>query len=122
MSAAAAEPGLEAGIPVVVGISDDPAALLGSGVVTPGLASDVTGTSTLLTLCTGAPVPDPIVSNVRGALPNWSAFTILDAGGDAMRWARRAFHEKSYDYDRIMSCRWPGRRRWGPTCCCSCPT
>lgn len=102
-AAAAAETGLEAGIPVVVGISDYPAALLGSGVITPGLASDVTGTSTLLTLCTAAPVLDPIVSNVRGALPNWSAFTILDAGGDAMRWARRAFHEKSYDYDRIVS-------------------
>ena len=46
---------------------------------------------------------DPVISNVRGALPNWSAFTILDAGGDAMRWARRAFHEKAYDYDRIVS-------------------
>lgn len=102
-TAAAAETGLEPGIPVVIGISDYPAALLGSGVVAPGLASDVTGTSTLLTLCTEAPVLDPIISNVRGALPNWSAFTILDAGGDAMRWARRAFHEKHYDYDRIVS-------------------
>lgn len=100
---AAAETGLPAGIPVAVGISDYPAALLGSGVVTPGLASDVTGTSTLLTLCTRAPVLDPVISNVRGALPNWSAFTILDAGGDAMRWARRAFHEKQYDYDRIVA-------------------
>ena len=100
---AAAETGLPEGIPVVVGISDFPAALLGSGVIVPGLASDVTGTSTLLTLCTAAPVLDPVISNVRGALPNWSAFTILDAGGDAMRWARRAFHEKSYDYERIVS-------------------
>ena len=99
---AAAETGLPVGIPVVVGISDFPAALLGSGVVSPGLASDVTGTSTLLTLCTEAPVLDPVVSNVRGALPNWSAFTILDAGGDAMRWARRAFHENALDYDRIV--------------------
>ena len=100
---AAQETGLPEGIPVVVGISDYPAALLGSGVIAPGLASDVTGTSTLLTLCTTAPVLDPVISNVRGALPNWSAFTILDAGGDAMRWARRAFHEKSYDYGRIVS-------------------
>ncbi len=102
-ASAAAETGLEPGIPVVVGISDYPAALLGSGVIAPGLASDVTGTSTLLTLCAEAPVLDPIVSNVRGALPNWSAFTILDAGGDAMRWARRAFHEKEYDYDHIVA-------------------
>jgi len=101
-AAAAAETGLLEGTPVVVGICDYPAALLGSGVVAPGLASDVTGTSTLLTLCTERPVLDPIITNVRGALPNWSAFTILDAGGDAMRWARRAFHEKQYDYARIV--------------------
>jgi len=100
---AAAETGLPEGVPVAIGISDYPAALLGSGVIDPGLASDVTGTSTLLTLCTAAPVLDPVISNVRGALANWSAFTILDAGGDAMRWARRAFHEKTYDYDRIVS-------------------
>ncbi|NPD66734.1 pentose kinase [Lichenicola cladoniae] len=100
---AAAETGLHEGTPVVVGISDYPAALLGSGVIEPGLASDVTGTSTLLTLCTTAPVLHPVISNVRGALPNWSAFTILDAGGDAMRWARRAFHENHYEYDRIVS-------------------
>ncbi len=100
---AAAETGLPQGIPVVVGISDYPAALLGSGVIEPGLASDVTGTSTLLTLCTTAPVLDPIISNVRGALPNWSAFTILDAGGDAMRWARRTFHEKGYAYARVVA-------------------
>ena len=101
-AAAAAETGLRAGTPVVVGISDYPAALLGSGVIAPGLASDVTGTSTLITLCTEQPVLDPVITNVRGALPNWSAFTILDAGGDAMRWARRAFHENAYDYDRIV--------------------
>ncbi|MCQ8242259.1 xylulokinase [Rhizosaccharibacter radicis] len=100
---AAAETGLPEDVPVVVGISDYPGALLGSGVIAPGLASDVTGTSTLLTLCTERPVLDPVITNVRGALPNWSAFTILDAGGDAMRWARRAFHEKLYDYDRIVS-------------------
>jgi xylulokinase len=99
---AARETGLRAGTPVVVGISDYPAALLGSGVIVPGLASDVTGTSTLITLCCERPVLDPVITNVRGALPNWSAFTILDAGGDAMRWARRAFHEKAYDYDRIV--------------------
>ncbi len=100
---ASAQTGLPEGIPVVVGISDFPAALLGSGVIAPGLASDVTGTSTLLTLCAALPVLDPVISNVRGALPNWSAFTILDAGGDAMRWARRAFHENAYAYERIVS-------------------
>jgi len=26
----------------------------------------------------------------------------LDAGGDAMRWARRAFHENQYSYEQIV--------------------
>ena len=33
---------------------------------------------------------------------NWNAFTILDAGGDAMRWARRAFHQNEYSYEQIV--------------------
>ncbi len=107
-ASASALTGLPEGLPVVVGISDYPGALLGSGVTATGMGSDVTGTSTLLTLCTAAPNLDGLITNVRGvplpgAPPSWCAFTILDAGGDAMRWARRAFHEKLYDYDRIVA-------------------
>ena len=66
------------------------------------MGSDVTGTSTLITLMTAEPVLDPIITNVQGVAGGWGAFTILDAGGDAMRWARRAFHENQYSYDRIV--------------------
>ena len=31
----------------------------------------------------------------------WGACIFLDSGGDAMRWARKAFHEGAVDYDRI---------------------
>jgi xylulokinase len=48
------------------------------------------------------PVLDPIITNVLGVTGGWAAFTILDAGGDAMRWARRAFHEKTLGYDQIV--------------------
>ena len=48
-AAAAAATGLREGTPVLVGAADYPAALLGSGVCRPGLASDVTGTSCILT-------------------------------------------------------------------------
>ena len=41
--------GLPVGIPVVAGTSDMAASLLGSGVYEPGMASDSTGTSTLIT-------------------------------------------------------------------------
>jgi xylulokinase len=99
---AAAETGLLEGTPVVVGAGDYPVTLLGSGVTQPGMGSDVTGTSTLITLMTREPVLDPAITNVQGIAGGWGAFTILDAGGDAMRWARRAFHDNQYSYERIV--------------------
>ena len=100
---AAAQTGLREGTPVVTGAGDFPCSLLGSGVVQPGTGSDSTGTSTLVTLCTSQPSINPTITNVMSVDGrNWNAFTILDAGGDAMRWARRAFHENQYTYDRIV--------------------
>jgi xylulokinase len=99
---AARETGLLEGTPVVVGAGDYPVTLLGSGVTRAGMGSDVTGTSTLITLMTEKPVLDPAITNVEGVAGGWGAFTILDAGGDAMRWARRAFHDNQYSYERIV--------------------
>jgi xylulokinase len=99
---AARETGLLEGTPVVVGAGDYPVTLLGSGVTQPGMGSDVTGTSTLITLMVEEPVLDPVITNVQGVAGGWGAFTILDAGGDAMRWARRAFHDNQYSYERIV--------------------
>ncbi|HEY0791170.1 MAG TPA: FGGY family carbohydrate kinase [Chthoniobacterales bacterium] len=99
---AAAETGLREGTPVMVGAGDYPLTLLGSGVIEPGMGSDVTGTSTLITVMANEPVLDPVITNVQGVTGSWAAFTILDAGGDAMRWARRAFHENQYPYTQIV--------------------
>lgn len=93
--------GLPAGLPVLVGAGDYPMALIGSGVMRPGMASDVTGTSTIITLMHDAPVPDPEISNVIAANGVWGAMTLLDAGGDAVRWARRAFHENARSYAEV---------------------
>lgn len=93
--------GLDPGLPVLVGGGDYPAALLGSGVAAPGMASDVTGTSTIVTVLHEAPVIDPAVSNVATVEGNWGALTLLDAGGDAVRWARRAFHENRRSYAEV---------------------
>jgi xylulokinase len=100
---AARETSLREGTPVVVSSSDFPVALLGSGACRPGRGSDVTGTSTLGTLVGERPVAHPEIMNT--ATPNglWGAFVIVDAGGDAMRWARRAFHENALDYDAIVA-------------------
>ena len=90
---AAALLGLPVGLPVLAGGGDYPVALLGSGVVEAGMGSDVTGTSTILTVLRDEPLLDERVSNVLTAQGLWGALTLLDAGGDAVRWARRAFHE-----------------------------
>ena len=98
---AAALTGLPAGLPVLVGAGDYPMALLGSGALQPGTGSDVTGTSTILTLIQPAPVPAAGVSNVLSAAGAWGSFTLLDAGGDAVRWARRAFHDNALSYAEV---------------------
>ncbi|HEX9108703.1 MAG TPA: FGGY-family carbohydrate kinase, partial [Longimicrobiales bacterium] len=102
-AAAARETSLLRGTPVLVSSSDFPVALLGSGACRPGRGSDVTGTSSLVTVIGERPVEHPEITNT--ATPNglWGAFVIVDAGGDAMRWARRAFHENALDYDAIVA-------------------
>ncbi len=57
--------GLPAGIPVVAGTSDMAASLLGSGVYEPGMASDSTGTSTLMTVVSPRPLHHPLVNNLH---------------------------------------------------------
>ncbi len=100
---AAAETHLLQGTPVVMSAADYPMALLGSGVCRPGLGSDVTGTSSIVTLIAERPILHPEVTNT--ATPNglWGGFVLLDSGGDAMRWARRAFHDNALDYDAIVA-------------------
>jgi xylulokinase len=101
---AAESTGLRAGTPVVVGAGDFPVALLGSGVTSPGTGCDITGTSTVITILSDHPAADPILSNVRAITGGWAAFTILDASGDAMRWARRTFcRQEPHSYEEMMS-------------------
>jgi xylulokinase len=100
--AAAAETGLRQGTPVLVGGADYPVALLGSGVCRPGLASDVTGTSCIITAIVEQPVVDPEICNVATVDGRWGAFVLLETGGDAVRWARRTLHERRLDYAAIM--------------------
>lgn len=100
-AAAARESGLAVGTPVLVGGGDYPVALLGSGVSRPGLGSDVTGTSCIITSINRQPLLDAEVCNVADCNDNWGAFVLLESGGDAMRWARRAFHDNSLSYADI---------------------
>lgn len=100
---AARETGLRGGTPVLVGGGDYPVALLGSGVCRPGIGSEVMGTSAIITAIAERPLLDAQVSNVGTVEGNWGAFMLLESGGDAMRWARRAFHEKQVGYEEIVA-------------------
>ena len=98
---AAAQTGLREGTPVLVGGADYPVSVLGSGVYAPGLASDITGTSSIITVIADSPMLHPEVSNLVTCEGLWGRFMLLDSGGDAMRWARRAFHENALSYDDV---------------------
>nr|WP_198155246.1 HAD-IA family hydrolase [Candidatus Burkholderia verschuerenii] len=98
---AAAATGLREGTPVLVGGADYPVSVLGSGVHGAGLASDITGTSSIITVLADTPMLHPEVSNLATCDGAWGRFMLLDSGGDAMRWARRAFHENALSYDAI---------------------
>lgn len=100
---AAAATGLRAGTPVLVGGADYPVSVLGSGVFEPGLASDITGTSSIITIIADTPMLHPEVSNLATCEGLWGRFMLLDSGGDAMRWARRAFHENRLSYDDVAA-------------------
>ena len=54
------------------------------------MASDIAGTSAIATLLREQPLHDPLVANVAVPGGLWGAFTLVDAGGDAIRWAANA--------------------------------
>ncbi len=96
--AAAAASGLRQGTPVLVGGGDYPVSMIGSGVVSAGTGSDITGTSSIITVLATSPMLHPEVSNVATLDQLWGRFMLLDSGGDAVRWARRAFHQNQLSY------------------------
>ena len=100
---AALETGLLEGTPVLVGGADYPMALFGSGACRPGLASDVTGTSCIVTLIAEKPLLDPEICNVATIEGHWGPFVLLETGGDAVRWTRRAFYGNAAGYDQVVA-------------------
>ncbi len=102
-ASAARATGLAEGTPVLVGGGDYPLALLGSGACRPGVGSDVTGTSAIITVIADRPLLDPEICNVGTVEGGWGSFVLLDSGGDAMRWARRALHDKALGYDEMVA-------------------
>lgn len=87
----AALTGLAAGTPVVAGAGDMLCMLLAAGITRPGRASDVTGSSSIASVFTDAPVLDDRLMNLHHVLPGWIPFGIIDSGGLSLKWFKDAF-------------------------------
>lgn len=94
---AAALTGLAAGTPVVAGGGDMLCMLLAAGLIEPGAASDITGTSSIFSVFTEAPVYDERLMNLHHVIDGWIPFGITDAGGVSLKWFKDNFcqHEIS---------------------------
>jgi autoinducer 2 (AI-2) kinase len=91
---AAAETGLAAGTPVVVGGADTQCGLLGMGVINPGEMAAVAGTTTPVQMVTGTPVLDPerrMWSGCHVVPGQWVLESNARATGISYRWLRDAF-------------------------------
>lgn len=78
--------GLAEGIPVVAGAGDMLCMLISSGFTQPGQATDITGTSSIISVYVDEPVKDARLMNLHYALPGWIPFGITDAGGGSLKW------------------------------------
>ncbi len=92
---AAQKCGLHQGIKIVAGSGDQPAGLLGAGMVEPGKIMDVSGSSVLLFMAVDKFIPD--ISNgtimyMPSILPDISyAFTYINGGGICLKWFKDEF-------------------------------
>lgn len=86
---AAAATGLEAGTPVVAGTVDGAAAALEAGVLDPGRAAEMTGTSTVLIMPTLAARPHAAFISMPHAVPGRSlVLAAMVASGASLKWFR----------------------------------
>jgi xylulokinase len=90
-SGAAALTGLAEGTPVVAGGGDMLCMLLAAGITRPGRASDVTGTASIMSVFTEAPVFDERLMNLHHVMPGWIPFGIIDSGGGSLKWFKDSF-------------------------------
>jgi len=87
--------GLLQGIKIVAGSGDQPAGLLGAGIIEPGMIMDVSGSSVLLFMAVNKFIPDTangIIMYMPSILPDISyAFTYINGGGICLKWFKDEF-------------------------------
>lgn len=99
--------GLPAGVPVAVGTMDAWGNVFGSGLVRPGRAMEVAGTSEILAVLSDRSVPTPGIISfppIRGAYLHAGP---TQAGGDALDWAARGLGRSVED---VLALAAEGRR------------
>ena len=92
-AAAARASGMPAGTPVVAGLADVSAALVGGGVVAPGQAGTIFGSSCLNSVVTERPVWDPAGVGLSFLIPpdRWTRTMPNQTGTLALDWFKREF-------------------------------
>jgi xylulokinase len=87
---AAAELGLEAGLPVATGAADAAASAFGSGLIAPGQVQINIGTAMQIFAIRDAPVIDPTLRThlYRSATGGWYAMAAMQNAGIALEWVR----------------------------------
>lgn len=100
-SAATETTGLKLGTPVVTGTVDGSAAALEAGVTRPGIAAEMTGTSTVLLMPKASGDREPAFINMPHALPDLDLqLAAMVASGASLRWFFQEFGlSEAYDGD-----------------------
>jgi len=87
--------GLKEGTPVVAGAGDQPAGFLGAGIIKPGMAIDVAGSTSVFSVCADDVIPDSLnkrICYMNAVIPDlYYALTFVNGGGIALRWFRDQF-------------------------------
>lgn len=110
-AAAAQESGLAPGTPVVIGGGDGSCAGIGAGVIEPGSAYCVIGTSAWISVSTLAPVPDPQQRTMtfHHVHPQrYAPMGVMQLAGGAREWAWKALAGDALDLDAAAATVDPG--------------
>lgn len=83
--------GLSRGTPVVAGGGDMLCTLLAAGLWRSGIAVDITGTSSILSVFTNEPVVGQRLMNLHHVTDGWVPFGIAEAGGGSLKWFKDEF-------------------------------
>ena len=101
--AAAAALGLRPGIPVVAGVNDGIASVLGAGLREPGDAVDTGGTSGGIGICADRPLSLPGVYSAPSPIPGrWILGGAMAALGASVDWLRTAVLRERWSADELF--------------------